>query len=155
MKIRNPFVVALASPLYMLVATVAVTNDFLMTVFFVFFNFGIMMAYVNDFEIFSDHYMNEVAHKAAISALAGLLAGLILFLLFQPSGNTVATNLPMSSGGKFFVSWAGMSVPTYFLMIYFVSKINKRDLDAEAALREEKRKNRKSSGPPIMDRDGF
>lgn len=155
MKKRNPFIIALVSPAYMLVGTIAVTNDFLMAVFFVFFNFGIMMAYVNDFDVFSDPYMNEVAHKAAICALAGLFAGLILFLLIQPSGNTVSTNLPMTSGGKFFVSWVGMSAPTYFLMVYFVSKINKRDLGAEAAVREEKKRNRKSSGPPIMNREGF
>ena len=51
-----------------------------------------------------------------------------------------------------------MSLPAYPLwMVFLVPKVNKRDLEEEQRIRDEKRKGRKAKGggPPIMNRDGF
>jgi len=55
------------------------------------------------------------------------------------------------------LTWGVMSLPAYPLMVFLVSKVNKRDLDEEQKIRDKKKKERKSrgGGPPIMDRDGF
>ena len=64
---------------------------------------------------------------------------------------------PISTQGKFLLTWGVMSLPAYPLMVFLVSRVNKRDLEAENKIREEKKKKRKSKGggPPIMDREGF
>ena len=43
------------------------------------------------------------------------------------------------------------------LVVFLVPKVNKRDLEEEQRIRDEKRKERKAKGggPPIMNRDGF
>ena len=153
-NIRNPFLVAVSSPMYMLVATMAVTNDFLMAIMFILLNLALLGAYVSDFHVLPDLYWNEVSHKVAISSFAGIFVGMMLFLLMAPEGNTSAP-WAMSPGGTFLVPWATMSTPAYLLTVFLVFRLNKRDLEAEEAIRREKKKNRKSSGPPLMDKDGL
>lgn len=150
---RNPFILGFCAPLYQLVATIAITNDFLMMAIFIMFTLGLLGAYVSDFPILSTLYMNEVAHKTAVSSLLGMLLGFILFLAFGTGGNDGEDGGMISAGGKFMATWAVLSLPAYPLMVYLIFGVNKRDLDAEDVIRKEKKKNR--SGPPIMTKDGF
>jgi hypothetical protein len=55
------------------------------------------------------------------------------------------------------LTWGVMSLPAYPLMVFLVSKVNKRNLEEEQKIRDQKKKERKEKGggPPIMDRDGF
>ena len=144
---------ALWTPFYLSLASMAITNDYLMAAMFIFFTLAIIGAYVNEFPLFPSPYMTEMAHKVAISSLLGMLVGMVLGLAMLGSSNEPhegAMGTP-----RFFITWAAMSVPAYPLMVYFVTKLNKRDLEAEAAIRAEKRKNRKTSHPPILNKDGF
>ncbi|MGY8766783.1 MAG: hypothetical protein ACKVI5_07970 [Nitrospinaceae bacterium] len=150
---RNPFFIALCAPVYQLVATIAITNDFLMMAIFIMFTLGLLGAYVNDFPVFSTLYMNEVSHKTAVSSLIGMLLGFILFLAFGTGGNEGDDGGMISAGGKFIATWGILSVPAYPLMVYLIFGVNKRDLDAEDVIRKEKKKKR--AGPPIMEKDGF
>ena len=75
---RNPFIVGFCAPLYQLVATIAITNDFLMAAIFIMFTLGLIGAYVSDFPLLPTLYMNEVAHKTSVSSLMGMLLGLML-----------------------------------------------------------------------------
>ena len=150
---RNPFILGLWAPLYQLVATIAITNDFLMMAIFIMFTLGLLGAYVSDFPVLSTLYMNEVAHKTAVSSLMGMLLGFILFLAFGTGGNEGTDGGMVSAGGKFMATWGILSIPAYPLMVYLVSGVNKRDLEAEEEIRKEKKKNR--AGPPIMKKDGF
>ena len=84
---RNPFILALWAPLYQLVTTVAVLNDFLMAAMFILFTLGLLGAYVSDFPLLPTLYMNEVAHKTAVSSLMGILLGFVLFMAFGTGGN--------------------------------------------------------------------
>lgn len=150
---RNPFVLGLWTPFYLSFAAMAITNDYLMAAMFIFFTLAIIGAYVTEFPLFPSAYMTEMAHKVAISSLLGMLIGMVMGLAMlgtsnEPHEGTMGTP-------RFFITWAAMTVPAYPLMVYFVSKLNKRDLEAEAAVRAEKRKNRKSSHPPILNKDGF
>lgn len=150
---RNPFIVGLTTPAYLMAASVAVTNDFLMAAMFIIFTLGIIGAYVNEFPLFPSPYMTEVAHKVAISSLIGMLAGMLIGLTFVGDPNEAHEG---SMGTpRFFITWGIMSLPAYPMMVYFVSKLNKRDLQAEAAVRAEKKKNRPASRPPILDKEGF
>lgn len=153
---RNPFILGIWAPAYLLIATTTILNDFLLAALFIMATLGIIGAYVSDFPIFSGLYMNEIGHKTAIASLAGLVTGMVLFLVFASGGDTSATG-PISPGGKFFMTWAVMSAPGYILMTFLVSRVNKRDLEAEERIRKEKRLKRKAGGggPPIMNRDGF
>ena len=153
---RNPFVLGLWAPAYLIVGTTTVLNDPLLTAMFIMATLGVIGAYVTEFPIFSGLYKNEMAHKTAIASLCGLLCGLILFLIFTPEANKTTTG-PISSSGGFFYSWGVMSAPAYLLMVFLVSRLNKRDLEAEDKIRQEKKAKRKSDGggPPIMKRDGF
>jgi len=150
---RNPFILALWAPIYQLVATVAVTNDFLMLAIFIMCTLGLLGAYVSDFPVFPTLYMNEVAHKTAVSSLMGMLLGFVLFMAFGTGGNEGTDGGTVSAGGKFMLTWGILSFPAYPLMTYLIFGVNKRDLDAENAIRKEKKKNRQ--GPPIMKKDGF
>jgi hypothetical protein len=150
---RNPFVIALWAPVYQLVATIAITNDFLMMAIFIMFTLGLLGAYVSDFPVLSTLYMNEVSHKTAVSSLLGMLLGFILFLAFGTGGNEGDDGGTISAGGKFMATWGVLSLPAYPLMVYLIFGVNKRDLEAEDLLRKEKKKKR--SGPPIMEKDGF
>ncbi len=150
---RNPFIVALWAPVYQLVATIAITNEFLMAAMFIMFTLGLIGAYVSDFPLLPTLYMNEVAHKTSISSLMGMLLGLMLFLAFGTSGNEGSDGGMISAGNKFMLTWGVLSLPAYPLMTFLIFGVNKRDLDAEEAVRKEKKKNR--YGPPIMKKDGF
>ena len=143
---RNPFILALWAPLYQLVTTVAVLNDFLMAAMFILFTLGLLGAYVSDFPLLPTLYMNEVAHKTAVSSLMGILLGFVLFMAFGTGGNE-------GTGGKFMITWAVLSGPAYPLMAFLIFGVNKRDLEAEDKIRKEKKKNR--AGPPIMKKDSF
>ena len=97
--------------------------------------------------------------QLALTCLLGMLFGLMLFLLMtvlQGVEDTADTS-PMSPQGMFFATWVVMSVPAYPLMVYFIFKLNKRDLEEEHRIREEKKKARRSKGggPPIMNKGGF
>ena len=84
---RNPFIVALWAPVYQLVATVAITNEFLMAAMFLMLTLGLLGAYVSAFPRLPTLYMNEVAHKTAVSSLMGILLGFVLFMAFGTGGN--------------------------------------------------------------------
>ena len=150
---RNPFIVALWAPIYQLVATIAITNDFLMAAIFIMFTLGLIGAYVSDFPLFPSLYMNEVAHKTSISSLMGMLLGMMLFLAFGTGDNEGSDGGVISAGGKFLVTWGVLTLPAYPLMAFLLLGVNKRDLEAEDVIRREKKKKR--TGPPIMKRDGF
>ena len=154
---RNPFILGLWAPAYLLAGSIAITNDFLMAVMFMLCTLGILGAYVNEFPIFSTLYQNEILHKTAISSLLGIGIGMMIGLALSGGDPTEGT-APISTQGKFMLTWGVMSLPAYPLMVFLVSRVNKRDLEEEQRLREEKKKERKSKGggPPIMDRrDGF
>ena len=154
---RNPFFLGLWAPAYLLAGSIAITNDFLMAVMFMLGTLGILGAYVNEFPIFSTLYQNEILHKTAISSLLGIGIGMMIGLALSGGDPTEGT-APISTQGKFMLTWGVMSLPAYPLMVLLVSRVNKRDLKEEHRIREEKKKERKSKGggPPIMDRrDGF
>ena len=153
---RNPFILGLWAPVYLIIGTTTILNDPLLTAMFIMSTLAVIGAYVTEFPIFSGLYKNEMAHKTAISSLCGILCGLILFLIFTPEANETTTG-PISASGGFLYSWGVMAVPSYFLMVFLVSRLNKRDLEAEEKIRQEKKAKRKSDGggPPIMKRDGF
>ena len=150
---RNPFILAFCAPIYQLVATIAITNDFLMMAIFIMFTLGLLGAYVSDFPLLSTLYLNEVAHKTAVSSLMGILLGFVLFMAFGTGGNEGTDGGMISAGGKFMITWAVLSGPAYPLMAFLIFGVNKRDLEAEDKIRKEKKKNR--AGPPIMKRDSF
>ena len=156
MSKKNPFLLGFCAPAYLAPATIAITNDFLMAVMFILFTLGILGAYVTEFPIFSTLYQNEILHKAAISSLLGIGIGMIIGLAIAGNAPTEGT-APISTQGKFMLTWGVMSLPAYPLMVFLVSKVNKRNLEEEQRIRDEKKKARKTKGggPPIMKRDGF
>jgi len=117
---------------------------------------GILGAYVTEFPIFPTLYQNEILHKTAISSLLGMGLGMMIGLAIAGNPESEGT-APISTQAKFMLTWGVMSLPAYPLMVFLVSKVNKRDLEEEQKVRDKKKKERKSSGggPPIMDRDGF
>ena len=154
---RNPFILGLWAPAYLLAGSIAITNDFLMAVMFLLCTLGILGAYVTEFPILSTLYQNEILHKVAISSLLGIGIGMMIGLALS-GGDATEGTAPISTQGKFILTWGVMSLPAYPLMVFLVSRVNKRDLEEEQTIREEKKKERKSKGggPPIMDRrDGF
>ena len=153
---RNPFILGFWAPAYLLAGSVAITNDFLMAVMFMLCTLGILGAYVTEFPIFSTLYQNEILHKVAISSLLGIGIGMMIGLALS-GGDATEGTAPISTQGKFMLTWGVMSLPAYPLMVFLVSRVNKRDLEEEHRIREEKKKERKSKGggPPIMDREGF
>ena len=150
---RNPFIIALWAPVYQLVATVAITNEFLMAAMFLMLTLGLLGAYVSDFPLLPTLYMNEVAHKTSVSSLMGMLLGFVLFLAFGTGGNEGTDGGMITAGSKFMLTWGILSLPAYPLMTFLIFGVNKRDLEAEEKIRKEKKKNR--AGPPIMKRDSF
>jgi len=152
---KNPFILALCAPMYLLIGTVAITNDFLMGAIFIMATLGLLGAYVTEFPIVSGLYPNEVVHKVAVSSLLGIVFGLVLWAgsLALTGTEQNADSAPISPAGKFLATWAAISIPAYFTMAYMVSGLNKRDLEEEQRIRTEKKKNRKGGGPPIMNRD--
>ena len=153
---RNPFILGLWAPVYLSAGTVAITNDFLMAVMFILGTLGILGAYVTEFPVFPTLYQNEILHKAAISSLLGIGLGMIIGLAIAGGGESQGT-APISTQGKFMLTWGVMSLPAYPLMVLLISRVNKRNLEEEHRIREAKKKERRSKGgrPPIMDRDGF
>lgn len=155
-KIRNPFLIAMWAPAYLSVFAVCVSTDMLWAALFFMFTLGLLAAYVTEFNVFDDLYYNEVMHKTAVSSLFGILLGFIAFLASRAMvDKAVQDSSPMSPASKIGLTWIIMSVPAYFLMTFMISKLNKRDLDEENRIRQEKRKKRKKGGPPIMNKDGF
>ena len=154
---RNPFILGLWSPAYLIVGTTTVLNDPLLAAIYIMATLGVIGAYVTEFPILSGLYKNEMAHKTAIASLSGLLSGLLLFLIFTPGVGDVSNSGPISASAGFLYSWGVMSVPGYMLMVFLVWQVNKRDLEEEDRVRKEKKAKNKSSGggPPIMERDGF
>ena len=154
---RNPFILGLCAPMYLLVGTVAITNDFLMGAMFIMATLGLLGAYVTEFPIVSGLYPNEVVHKMAVSSLLGIVFGLVLWAgsLAIIGAEDGADSAPISPAGKFLAIWMAISVPAYFAMAYMIHGLNKRDLEEEDRIRTEKKKNRKGGGPPIMKRDSF
>jgi hypothetical protein len=154
---KNPFVLALLAPAYLMVGTVAITNDFLMGALFIMATLGLLGAYVTEFPIVSGLYPNEVVHKVAVSSLLGIVFGLVLWAvsLAVTGVNQEADSSPVSPGGEFLATWIAISFPAYLAMVYMIRGLNKRDLEEEQRLRTEKKNNRKGGGPPIMDRDRF
>ena len=154
---KNPFLMGFWAPAYLAAASVAITNDFLMAIMFMLFTLSILGAYVTEFPIFPTLYQNEILHKTAISSLLGMGLGMMIGLVIAGGAESEGT-APISTQGKFMLTWGVMSLPAYPLMVFLVSKVNKRDLEEEHRIREEKKKARKAKGggPPIMDRkDGF
>ena len=154
---RNPFILGLWAPMYLLVGTVAITNDFLMGAMFIMATLGLLGAYVTEFPIVSGLYPNEVVHKVAVSSLLGIAFGLVLWAVSLAVTGTEesADSSPISPAGKFLATWVAISVPAYFAMVFMIRGLNKRDLEEEERIRIEKKKNRKGGGPPIMNRDRF
>ena len=154
---KNPFVLALLAPAYLMVGTVAITNDFLMGAMFIMATLGLLGAYVTEFPIVSGLYPNEVVHKVAVSSLLGIVFGLVLWAasLAVTGAEQSADSTPISPASKFMATWVAISVPAYFAMAYMIRGLNKRDLEEEHRIRTEKKKNRKGGGPPIMKRDAF
>ncbi len=154
---KNPFILALCAPMYLLIGTVAITNDFLMGAMFIMATLGLLGAYVTEFPIVSGLYPNEVVHKVAVSSLLGIVFGLVLWAISLAVMGTdqSADSTPISPAGKFMATWAAISIPAYFAMAYMIRGLNKRDLEEEHRIRMEKKKNRKGGGPPIMKRDAF
>lgn len=155
-KNTNPFLTALAGPLFMLVGTVAVINGDLLIIFMFFaLNFAILGAYVTEFNLLPGLYMNELAHKTSLSALFSMFIGFLGFLISKIVSGGGHADPSAFSASSFALIWVSLATPSYLLMIFLVNRLNKRDLEAEDAVRREKKKNRKSGGPPIMNRDGF
>ena len=154
---RNPFVLALWAPAYQLAATIAINNDPLMGAMFIMATLGLLGAYVTEFPILNGLYPNELLHKIALSSLLGIIFGLVLWAisLIFTGPDADAGSKVISPAGKFLVTWVALSIPAYLLMVYLVSKLNKRNLEEEQRIREEKKKKRKGGGPPIMNRDRF
>lgn len=154
---RNPFILGLWAPTYLLVGTVAITNDFLMGAMFIMATLALLGAYVTEFPIVSGLYPNEVVHKVAVSSLLGIVFGLVLWALslLVTGPEQGADSAPPSTAGKFLVTWMAISLPAYLAMVYMIRGLNKRDLEEEHRIRTEKKKNRKGGGPPIMNRDRF
>ena len=154
---RNPFILGLWAPMYLLIGTVAITNDFLMGAMFIMATLGLLGAYVTEFPIVSGLYPNEVVHKVAVSSLLGIVFGLVLWAVSLALTGTEqsADSSPISPAGKFLATWAAISIPAYFAMVFMIRGLNKRDLEEEHRIQTEKKKNRKGGGPPIMNRDRF
>jgi hypothetical protein len=154
---RNPFVVGLWGPVYLLAGALAITSDFLMAVMFILLTLGFLGAYVTEFPILSTLYQNEIVHKTAVSSLLGIALGMLIGLAFVGSGGESESTAPISTQGKLLVTWGVMALPSYPLMVFLVSKVNKRNLEEEHRVREEKKKKsrERGGGPPIMKRDGF
>ena len=117
---------------------------------------GVLGAYVTDFPLLPTLYMNEVAHKTSVSSLAGILLGLMLFLISTTLNSGDEAEV-ISAQGKLMLTWGVLSLPAYPLMVFLISRLNKRDLEAEQKVRDEKNKerNKRGGGPPIMDKPGF
>ena len=155
---KNPFLIALWTPAYLMVGTVAINNDPLMGAMFIMSTLALLGAYVTEFPIFATLYQNEILHKVAVSSLMGIVSALILYgfsLMFTGTDDNTGGAM-MAPAAKFFTSWMAMSVPGYVLSVFLIARVNKRDLDEEHRIRMEKKKARKGGGPPIMNkRDGF
>ena len=154
---RNPFLLGLWGPGYLLIGTACVLNDYLMFAMYIFATLGVLAAYVTEFPILSGLYPNELVHKVAVSSLLGILFGLVLWAISMVlAGPTEsADSSPVSPAGAFFATWVAMGTPSYLMTVFLVSRLNKRDLEEEDRIRQENKKQSKGGGPPIMDRDGF
>lgn len=155
---RNPFLVGLWTPAYLMVGTVAINNDPLMGAMYIMGTVALLGAYVTEFPILGTLYQNEVLHKVAVSTLMGIVSALILYgfsQMFTAREDDLTSGGMVSPAGDFFIAWMAMSVPGYLLSVFLIAQVNKRDLDEEHRVRMAKKKARKGGGPPIMKRDSF
>ena len=111
-----------------------------MAVMFMLCTLGILGAYVTEFPILSTLYQNEILHKTAISSLLGIGIGMMIGLALSGRDPATEGTAPISTQGKFMLTWGVMSLPAYPLMVLLVSRVNKRDLEEEHRIREEKKK---------------
>ena len=49
---KKPFLLGFCAPAYLAVASVVITNDFLMALIFILSTFGVLGAYLNEFPVF-------------------------------------------------------------------------------------------------------
>ncbi len=155
---RNPFLVALWTPAYLLIFSICVGTDMLWVVLFLIMTLGLLFAYVTEFEILPGLYPNEVIHKVAVSSLLGIVAGLLIGIgIRSMSGVDEGTDTggALSGAGKIGMIWGVTSVPGYLVCVWRIFSVNARDLEEEHRVRMEKRKNRKKTAPPIMEKDGL
>lgn len=153
---RNPFVLGTWAPAYTLIGAVCANNDPLLFAMYIFATLAMLGAYVTEFPILSGLYPNELLHKMAVSSLLGIVFGLIVWAVktavFDSTEGTDTGVIAV--GSQLLLTWMVMGVPAYLMMAFLVTQLNKRDLEAEDKVRQEKKKNRKGGGPPIMDRKG-
>ncbi|QPJ62848.1 MAG: hypothetical protein G3M70_13565 [Candidatus Nitronauta litoralis] len=156
--IRNPFLIALWCPLYLLGFAICTATDMLWVVLFLIMTLGLLFAYVSEFKILPGLYANEVIHKVAVSSLLGIVFGFLIGIGIRAMmgiDEGTDTGGTLSGANYLAITWAVTAIPGYIVCVWRISSVNKRDLEAENREREEKRKNRKKGGPPIMEKDGF
>ncbi len=157
--IRNPFLIALWCPLYLLGFAICTATDMLWVVLFLIMTLGLLFAYVSEFKILPGLYANEVIHKVAVSSLLGIVFGFLIGMgaraIMDIDQGTDTGGGTLSGANYLAITWAVTAIPGYLVCVWRIASVNKRDLEAEHREREEKRKNRKKGGPPIMEKDGF
>lgn len=156
--IRNPFLVALWTPLYLLGFAICTATDMLWVVLFLIMTLGLLFAYVSEFKILPGLYANEVIHKVAVSSLLGIVLGFLIGIGVRALTDVDAgtdTGGALSGASHLGTTWLVTAVPGYLVCVWRIFSVNKRDLEKEHQEREEKRSKRKKSRPPIMERDGF
>lgn len=154
---RNPFIVGLWTPLYLLGFTICTTTDMLWVALFIMMTLGLMFAYVTEFPVVPGLYGNEVMHKVAVSSLLGIVLGFLIGIAgraFLGVDEGTDTGGALSGARYFGLTWLLTATPGYFICVWRMASVNKRDLVGEQKVRDEKRKNRKKGGPPILNKDG-
>ena len=152
---RNPFLVALWTPVYLLGFAICFSTDMLWVVLYLILTLGLLFAYVTEFEILPGLYPNEVIHKVAVSSLVGIVSGFMIGIAIRSmTGVDEGTDTGGTiSGAKYMgLTWMLTSVPGYLLCVWRISTVNKRDHEEEHRARMEKRQNRKKSSPPILNK---
>ncbi len=157
-NLRNPFLIALWTPLYLLGFSICTATGMLWSVLFLIMTLGLLFAYVTEFEIIPGLYANEVVHKVAVSSLLGIALGLLIGIGIRAlTGVDEGTDTGGALSGDRHLAaiWLMTAIPGYLVCAWRIAAVNKRDLEGEHRERMEKRKKRKKSGPPIMEKDGF
>ena len=77
------------------------------------FTLGILGAYVTEFPIFPTLCQNEILHKAAISAPIGMGLRNDDWSGYSGVGAESEGTAPISTQGKFMLTWGVMSLPAY------------------------------------------
>ena len=84
-----------------------------MAIMFMLFTLGILGAYVTEFPIFPTLCQNEILHKAAISAPFGMGLRNDDWSGYSGVGAESEGTAPISTQGKFMLTWGVMSLPAY------------------------------------------